>query len=209
MNMMNVTGNFLSPDGAPLNGKVWLTPSAPIIRAEGATYLADTVVLEVIDGKVSGSVIAPGEGISPSGWTYKAKFALKDNDGHSVVMQGFSFTAIAGDIDLGSVAPVPDSYGEYIVTGPAGPIGHPGMPGRDGADGAGIYPGEGAPVSTYPNGSMYLDTLSGDIYQIFDDNASKLGNISGVGISSVKIENGKFVFTMTNGTVTRLDVPKA
>lgn len=54
--------------------------------------------------------------------------------------------------------------GDKGDTGDQGPQGPQGNPGVDGTDGLSITVGQGAPISTAPVGSSYIDSTTGDLY---------------------------------------------
>lgn len=54
--------------------------------------------------------------------------------------------------------------GDKGDTGDQGPQGPQGNPGADGADGLSITVGEGAPTSSAPVGSSYIDSVTGNLY---------------------------------------------
>jgi hypothetical protein len=78
-------------------------------------------------------------------------------------------TGPKGDTGLTGATGAMGDKGDAGDVGPAGPAGQDGAPGLDGADGATWHTGDGVPEGRRGlearTGDLYLDTLSGDVYQ--------------------------------------------
>lgn len=121
MEFMNVTGAFYAPDGEPLSGSMTLKPSVPVIRVSDGVVVQSEVSFPVVEGKLSGRVVAPSDGVNPSAWSYRVVFKLKRPRNFSVSLRGFDFPAQAGTVDLNAVAPVPSPVvGDYVTRGERG-----------------------------------------------------------------------------------------
>ena len=121
MEFMDVTGAFFAPDGEPLSGAVSLKPSVPVIRVSDGVVVQSEVSFPVVDGRLSGRVVAPSEGVNPSAWSYRVVFKLKRPRNFSVSLRGFDFPAQTGTVDLNAVAPVPSPVvGDYVTRGERG-----------------------------------------------------------------------------------------
>ena len=70
-----IVGRFLDHTGAPLQGEVELVPLVRTVTRAGmdAVYLpARQVVPLDVAGRLDLEVVAPGEGMNPSGWVWAA-----------------------------------------------------------------------------------------------------------------------------------------
>ncbi|WP_237207785.1 hypothetical protein [Rothia nasimurium] len=193
MMLQDVTGRFLAPDGSPLSGSVIFTPTFLFARdAEAVTLPAPVAVKLDAEGRVSASLLVPAADAEPDAWVWEACPQLRGPQG-AVRMRDFAFELTeAAPVNLAEVTPVPDPVtGEYVTQGKPGADGvglaaitteggelvftltdgsesrlpmPQGVPGEPGAT---IVTGVGEPVDTrYPASSVYIDTESGDIYQL-------------------------------------------
>ncbi|WP_237196837.1 hypothetical protein [Rothia nasimurium] len=141
---------------------------------------------------MSASLLVPAADAEPDAWVWEACPQLRGPQG-AVRMRDFAFELTeAAPVNLAEVTPVPDPVtGEYVTQGKPGADGvglaaitteggelvftltdgsesrlpmPQGVPGEPGAT---IVTGVGEPVDTrYPASSVYIDTESGDIYQL-------------------------------------------
>lgn len=146
MAYQTVTGQFLAADGMPLSGSVRFTPRLRFARDATAIYLPSPVSATLTeDGRVTASLLVPGDGVEPSSWVWHACPALR-HAGASVPFKGFDFELTAeAPVELAQVAPVPDVVvGQYITKGDrgeqgeVGPMGPAGPQGEQGPQGPGF-----------------------------------------------------------------------
>lgn len=190
--LQDVTGRFLAPDGSPLSGSVVFTPTFLFARdAEAVTLPAPVTARLDAEGRVAASLLVPTSDTEPDTWVWEACPQLRGK--HGVVrLRDFAFELTeAAPVNLAEVTPVPTSTGEYVTQGKPGADGVglesitteggelvftltdgsetrlPAPKGTPGEPGATIVTGVGEPVDTrYPASSVYIDTESGDIYQL-------------------------------------------
>lgn len=167
MSLCKVTGTFLAPSATgetlePLTGSVTLRSSAPVILTSTASVAGTVEVVCVVNnegvltynGTPGVTLIAPGDGVQPEGFTYEAIFNLSTSEG-SAYKPSFYFAPVpGGEVDLATVTPTPSSSGSFTtVSG-----------GTAGKDGRGVVSildddGDGTATVTYSDGSTSALTL--------------------------------------------------
>ena len=86
-----IVGRFLDHTGTPLQGEVELVPLVRTVTRAGmdAVYLpARQVVPLDVAGRLDLEVVAPGEGMNPSGWVWAARPHLSSG-GRGVTLAPF------------------------------------------------------------------------------------------------------------------------
>lgn len=154
MPYQTVTGAFLAADGTPLSGSVRFTPRLRFARDATAIYLPSPVSVTLTeDGRITASLLVPGDGVEPSSWVWHACPALR-HAGASVPFKGFDFELTAdAPVELAQVAPVPDaSVGKYVTKGDRGEQGPKGEQGPMGPSGP---QGEQGPMGPGFLGQVY------------------------------------------------------
>ena len=157
MAYQTVTGQFLAADGRPLSGSVCFTPRLRFARDAKAIYLPSPVSVTLTeDGRITASLLVPGDGVEPSSWVWHACPALR-HGGASVPFKGFDFELTAeAPVELAQVAPVPDAtVGKYITKGDRGEQGPKGEQGEAGPMGPAGPQGEQGPQGPGFAGSVY------------------------------------------------------
>lgn len=213
-----VTGRFLAPDGSPLSGSVVFTPAFSS-ATDGQAVTAPAPVPAQLDdeGRLEVSLLVPGEGTSPSAWTWRACLRLR-HAGGVVGLPAFNFELVAGKpVNLAEVAPVPDPMtGDYITRG------EPGAPGATPEITIGqvqtVPAGQEAVTITGPAESPTLDFAlpAGRLGWTGDRGPQGLpgapgpagpAGADGVGIESLGVAGGALKITTTDGRVHLLPFP--
>lgn len=151
--VVNLTGRYLAPDGTPLSGYVTFTPP-PLIILPDADAISASAAKAVLDahGHFSIWLIATDNAdMSPTGWSYKVQAVL---GGVTPPPQPFHILlpGSASPVDLADIAPTVPYPGNYLpVTGTPGhtPV---------------LYNGTSAPTTLHANGDLYINNSSGAFY---------------------------------------------
>lgn len=129
--VVNLTGRYLAPDGTPLQGYLTFTPPPAVILA-GADTITATPAKAVLDdhGEFSVFLVATdNSAMSPTGWAYKVQVNLV---GVAPPMPSFHVLLphATSPVDIADITPTTPYPGNYLpvvgAQGPAGPTGPPG-----------------------------------------------------------------------------------
>ena len=150
-----VSQEDLSPESTPVVGRVTFTPSPEYFMHPGEGMVFSTSAQTVFlgsDGDATVVLMATDDpDVQPTNWTYLVTFLLE-----GLKIPSFHMSVPSGSTqDLASVIPVPQSDGEYYLTGPQGPAG---PAGPQGAPGSVSMPALATPPASPVTGQMYLDT---------------------------------------------------
>lgn len=185
LDLVEITGRWVTLDGVPLRGTVTLTPNIPrlVALADGTVVLSSPIVLRLDpDGRVSARVPATNDpDIVPQGWFYRVSVQLHDGgcswgygidlsvpvNGGAVDLTRYTPTGGSGDCPAGCVYSVNGMTGH--VTIPVGEGSVTSVNGQTGdvvldADTIGAVPtdtvGEpGGVAGLGPDGKVPLDQL--------------------------------------------------